>query len=88
MPRTRRSAIHAQLTGQRIRAARDAVGLTQTQLAERMDVSQPVIAALEAGRSNPTLGQLAAVAEALQVGLEIDFRLLPATPRVGRIVAP
>jgi transcriptional regulator with XRE-family HTH domain len=88
MPRTRRSSIHAQIVGQRIRAARDEVGLTQLQLADRMEVSQPVIAALEAGRGNPTVGQLAAVAEALQVGLDIEFPLLPATPRIGVIIAP
>lgn len=88
MPRTRRSAVHAQLVGQRIRAAREEVGLTQLQLADRMQVSQPVIAALESGRGNPTVGQLAAVADALQVGLDVDFPLLPATPRVGVVVAP
>jgi transcriptional regulator with XRE-family HTH domain len=83
VPRTRRSAIHAQLAGQRIRSAREAVGITQAQLAERLEVSQPVIAALETGRRNATIGQLAAVAGALQVGLEIQFPLLPATPRDG-----
>ncbi|HEV2943914.1 MAG TPA: helix-turn-helix transcriptional regulator [Solirubrobacteraceae bacterium] len=88
MPRTRRSAVHAQVVGQRIRAARDEVGLTQLQLAQRMDVSQPVIAALEAGRGNPTIGQLAAIADALQVGLDVEFPLLPATPRPGVVVAP
>jgi transcriptional regulator with XRE-family HTH domain len=87
MPRTRRSAIHAQLVGRRIRAAREQVGLTQLQLADRMEVSQPVIAALESGRGNPTVGQLAAVADALQVGLDVDFPLLPATPRAGAIIA-
>jgi putative transcriptional regulator len=74
--------------GQRIRAAREEVGLTQLQLADRMAISQPVIAALEGGRGNPTLGQLAAVADALRVGLDVDFPLLPATPRVGEVVAP
>jgi putative transcriptional regulator len=88
VPRTRRSAVHAQLVGQRIRAAREEVGLTQLQLADRMEISQPVIAALEGGRGNPTLGQLAAVADALRVGLDVDFPLLPATPRVGEVVAP
>jgi transcriptional regulator with XRE-family HTH domain len=88
MPRTRRSAVHAQLVGHRIRAAREGVGLTQLQLANRMEVSQPVIAALEAGRGNPTVGQLAAVADALRVGLDVDFPLLPATPRAGAVVAP
>jgi transcriptional regulator with XRE-family HTH domain len=88
VPRTRRSAVHAQLVGQRIRAAREEVGLTQLQLGERMEISQPVIAALESGRGNPTIGQLAAVADALQVGLDVDFPLLAATPRVGETVAP
>jgi transcriptional regulator with XRE-family HTH domain len=74
--------------GQRIRAAREELGLTQLQLADRMEVSQPVIAALEAGRGNPTVGQLAAVADALRVGLDVDFPLLPATPRAGEIVPP
>jgi transcriptional regulator with XRE-family HTH domain len=53
-----------------------------------MEVSQPVIAALEGGRSNPTVGQLAAVADALQVGLDVDFPLLPATPPAGEVIAP
>jgi transcriptional regulator with XRE-family HTH domain len=87
VPRTRRSAVHAQVVGQRIRAVRDELGLTQLQLANRMEVSQPVIAALEAGRGNPTIGQLAAVADALQVGLDVEFPLLPATPRPGVVVA-
>lgn len=68
--------------------ARENVGLTQLQLAKRMDVSQPVIAALEKGRGNPTVGQLAAIAQALQVGFDIDFPILPATPRANEIVAP
>jgi transcriptional regulator with XRE-family HTH domain len=85
--RTRRSAIHAQIVGQRVRAARQEVGITQKELARRLNISQPVIAVLEAGRQNPTIGQLAAIADALQVGLDIDFPLLPATPRAGQTVA-
>jgi transcriptional regulator with XRE-family HTH domain len=73
MPRTRTSAIHAQLVGQRISAARKAAGLTQKQLADRMGVSQPTVAALERGRGNPTIGQLAAVADALGAGLDVQF---------------
>jgi transcriptional regulator with XRE-family HTH domain len=69
-----------------MRAARKEVGITQTELARRLNVSQPVIAALEAGRKNPTVGQLAAVADALQVGLDIEFPVLPATPRPGLAV--
>ena len=80
--------MHAQLVGQRIRAAREEIGLTQLQLADRMQVTQPVIAALEAGRGNPTVGQLAAVAEALQGGLDVEFPVLPGPPRAGVVVAP
>jgi predicted transcriptional regulator len=69
-----------------MRAARKEVGITQTELARRLSVSQPVIAALEGGRKNPTVGQLAAVADALQVGLDIEFPVLPATPRPGLTV--
>jgi hypothetical protein len=54
----------------------------------RLDRIRAVIAALEVGRGNPTVGQLAAVAEALQVGLDVEFPLLPATPRAGQVVAP
>ena len=37
-----------------LREARRSAGLTQTQLAERLAVSQPVIARLEGSDSNPT----------------------------------
>lgn len=37
-----------------LREARRSAGLTQTQLAERLAVSQPVIARLESSDSNPT----------------------------------
>jgi len=73
MPRTRISQIHAQLVGERVRAARKGAGLTQRQMAERMGVTQPSIAAIEAGRTNPTLGQLAAIAGALGAGLDVQF---------------
>ena len=37
-----------------LREARQSAGLTQTQLAERLAVAQPVIARLESSDSNPT----------------------------------
>ena len=73
MPRTRISKVHAQLVGERVRAARNRAGMTQWQMAERMGVTQPSIAAIEAGRTNPTLGQLAAIADALGSGLDVQF---------------
>ena len=73
MPRTRISEIHAQLVGQRVQAARTDAGMTQQQMADRMGVKQPSVAAIEAGRTNPTLGQLAAIADALGSGLDVQF---------------
>ena len=41
-----------------LREARQSAGLTQAQLAERLTVSQPVIARLESSDSNPTWNTL------------------------------
>lgn len=78
MPQTSRSSVYAKRVGASIRAARLSIGLTQAQVASRMGVSAPYVVAVEAGRANPTVGQLAAFAEAMLLGLEVDF---PAVPR-------
>lgn len=49
-----------------IRAARK---LTQTKLAEQVGTSQSVIARIESGKGNPSLGMLLRVARALGVNL-------------------
>lgn len=49
-----------------VKARRIALGLTQTELAERMRVSQPSIAGIEAGRRVPLLTTVEQVAEALE----------------------
>ncbi len=53
--------------GRRIRATRHARGLTQAALAEAVDVEEPTIRALEAGRRGPSIETLVAVARALDV---------------------
>ena len=50
MSSTNRFTVHAQLVGPRTAAAREDVGLTQVQRAERINVSRLVVAALEGGR--------------------------------------
>jgi transcriptional regulator with XRE-family HTH domain len=60
--------VHAEKVGQSIRSARSELGLTQAEVAERFRV-----AAVEAGRENLNLGQLANIASAMGVGLEIGF---------------
>lgn len=85
LPHTNRSTIYAKRVGASIRAARQSIGLTQAEVAGRMGVSAPYVVAVETGRANPTVGQLAAFAEAMQLGLEVVF---PAVPTVYSTPAP
>ena len=77
MPRTASSDITAKMVGQSIRHARRGVGMTQAQLAVRLGTSPPYISSVETGRANLTVGQLAAIADALKVELHVDFRVPP-----------
>lgn len=56
-----------------VRNAREAKGLSQSQLAERMGTQQSVIARLEGGGITPTLPTLRRVADALGTKLTVGF---------------
>jgi transcriptional regulator with XRE-family HTH domain len=58
-----------QAIGARIRAAREARGLTQSALAARIGVTRSAVAQWETGRSGQVGGNLALVAAALDVGV-------------------
>lgn len=60
--------------GRQVRELREAHGLSQRQLAERMRTTQSVIARLEAGGSKPSLSTLERVASALGTSIDIRFR--------------
>jgi transcriptional regulator with XRE-family HTH domain len=75
MPRTQTSELAAQLVGDEIRRARKAAGLTQTELAKRLDLTTPYVSNVEAGRVNLTVGQLARFADAL--GSDLQLHLPP-----------
>ena len=79
MPKTATSDPDAREAGAALRQARTALDLTQAQLAERLQVSPAYIQKLEGGRANPTVGQLANVARALGMGLNVSFESLPET---------
>jgi ribosome-binding protein aMBF1 (putative translation factor) len=55
--------------GQRIRAARLALGMTQLDLATATGIRRPNVARLERGRNTPTIETLQRVAEALCVSV-------------------
>jgi transcriptional regulator with XRE-family HTH domain len=75
MPRTSYSAIHSKAVGSRLKSTRQTLGISQTELARRLKVRQPYVAAIEAGRVNLTIGQLGVLASALGVGFDIDFKI-------------
>ena len=58
--------------------ARVAAGLTQEQLARRMDTTQSVIAGLESGRTRPSTQTLERLAAATGTRLKISFEPAPA----------
>lgn len=76
MPRTAASEITARVVGQEIRRARRSAGLTQAQVAERLETSPPYVTNVEAGRVNLTLGQLTRIAAALGADLQIALPLV------------
>jgi transcriptional regulator with XRE-family HTH domain len=80
MPRTATSTIDAKIVGAKLRSARIEEGLTQAALAERLQVSAAYVQKLEAGKANPTLGQLATVAAALGRSLGVQFEVQTQAP--------
>ena len=57
-----------------VRRLRERAGVTQAGLARAAGTSQPAIAAYESGRKSPTLGTLRRLAEAVGLGMSVDFR--------------
>jgi len=53
--------------------ARQKAGLTQAQVAERMGVTQPVVAKIEGGRSNVSFGTLKRYAAATGCKVKVEF---------------
>jgi transcriptional regulator with XRE-family HTH domain len=80
MPRTTVSDVHAKVLGRELRDTRRALGLTQAKVAERLDVSPSYVSAVEAGKRNLTLGQLANIANAMRLGIDISFIRPDGTP--------
>ena len=60
--------------GFEVRRARRARKMTQAELAERAGLRRTWVSRLEAGRENPTFGNLLAVLDALQLDLDLTLR--------------
>lgn len=72
-----------ELLGGRIKALRNAVGLTQEQIADRIGVSRQKYARIENGTNNITLDILTKIAGVLEVSVADITRVLDETPAVA-----
>jgi transcriptional regulator with XRE-family HTH domain len=63
--------------GRRLQRLRRLRGLTQEQLAERIDINPKYLSSVERGEENPTLDLLLRLAEGLQVELPELFQYAP-----------
>jgi len=69
-----REAKEAFELAERVRQARERVGLTQAELAARIGSTQPAVARLEAGGNIPSLATLRRIAAALGFELVVELR--------------
>ena len=74
MPRTASSEVASRAIGQQIKNVRRQLGLTQREVAERLGISAPYLSSVENGRENVTVGQLWAIAQALDVEMHVEMR--------------
>jgi XRE family transcriptional regulator, regulator of sulfur utilization len=77
-----RDATTQSIVGPRVRALREAAGLSLRDLAERTGVSAPMLSQVERGETSPTL----AVAEKIATGLELTLSQLLRIDENGHVV--
>jgi ribosome-binding protein aMBF1 (putative translation factor) len=65
--------------GARVRERREALGMSQRQLAEAAGLHQPAVARFEAGGTMPTIPMLERYAHALHLRLSVELRPLDQT---------
>lgn len=76
MPRTTQSATTlGRVLGEQVRTRRRQLGMTQADVAMRLDVSSAYVQKVEAGRANITLGQMERIVAALDAYLAL--RVVP-----------
>lgn len=73
--------------GNRIRISREAAGLTQEELAEKLNLSAQFISTIERGVAGASLATIIRLCEVLNVSTEWLLRGLEATPSTNYIAA-
>jgi transcriptional regulator with XRE-family HTH domain len=78
-----------QAFGARLQAARQARGLTQSEVAEKAGLSNKFLSRVESGHATPSVLVAAAIAEALGTSLDalVDVRAKPENPRITALLA-
>lgn len=74
--------------GDELERARQALGLSLRDAAERLGIKHPSLAQLEAGQANPTLDRIDRIAEALGLEVRITLTPRPSTGRLNRSARP
>jgi transcriptional regulator with XRE-family HTH domain len=72
--------------GQRLARQRRAVGLTQAQLAERVDIQPETVSRIETGNRTASLGLISKIADALEIELHEVFRICDANDPKDRAI--
>ncbi len=73
MGRTSSKCINNRAFGRKIKIAREDLGLTQFELAEKIDVSQNFLGDIERGIKLPSLNKLIALSNTLKISLDYMF---------------
>ena len=73
MPTTTASSIGSKMVGTAIRSARIRAGLTQAEVARQLGTAPSYVAKVELGGANLTVGQLVNFANAMGVGVDVQF---------------
>ena len=68
--------MHQKQLGEKLKARREALGVTQEHLAELSGVALRTLKALETGNANPTLETLNKLTEVLGLDIKISVRTL------------
>lgn len=78
------SANHPQQFGEAVRASREALGISQEELAARCKLHRTYVAGVERGIRNPSLKSIVKIAEGLDLAVSDLFRRMESSHHPGK----
>ena len=76
-----------QMMGKQIKTLRQARGMSQEELSEKISINSKYLSAIERGKANPTLAVLARLADSLKVGVPDLFNYELEPKELAQLVA-